>query len=81
MEPCTLFSVPVSYPYRNAAWSVFERFGVIEHADYGEAITCTFRCRATDADAFTKALSERTEGRVTAAVCGEGFYPFPVETE
>lgn len=81
MEPCALFSVPVAYPYRNAAWSVFERFGVLEHADYGEAITCAFRCREADADAFLKALSDRTEGRVTAVRTGEGYYPFPAETE
>ncbi len=78
MEPCTLFTVPVPYPFRNAAWSVFERFGVIEHTDYGEAIQCTFRCRKADADAFLKALSERTEGRITAKAQGEGFYPFPL---
>lgn len=78
MEPCTLFAVPVPYPYRNAAWSVFERFGVLEHADYGEAIQCTFRCRTADADAFLKALTERTEGRIAAVAQGEGFYPFPL---
>jgi uncharacterized YigZ family protein len=78
MEPCTLFAVPVPYPYRNAAWSVFERFGVLEHADYGEAIQCAFRCRTADADAFLKALTERTEGRIAAAAQGEGFYPFPL---
>lgn len=78
MEPCTLFAVPVPYPYRNAAWSVFERFGVLEHADYGEAIQCAFRCRTADADAFLKALTERTEGRIAATAQGEGFYPFPL---
>ncbi len=78
MEPCTLFAVPVPYPYRNAAWSVFERFGVLEHADYGEAIQCAFRCRTADADAFLKALTERTEGRIAAKAQGEGFYPFPL---
>ena len=46
MEPCTTFRVRVAYPYRNAVWSVFERFGAIESADYGEAITCRFRCRS-----------------------------------
>ena len=79
MEPCTLFAVPVAYPYRNAAWSVFERFGVIEKTAYGAAIDVTFRCRAADAEAFLKALSERTEGRVSAAASGEGMYPFPAE--
>ena len=78
MEPCTLFSAAVAYPYRNAAWSAFERFGTIEHTDYGEAITVSFRCRTTDADAFLTALSDRTEARVTAIKTGEGFYPFPV---
>ena len=79
MEPCTLFAVPVAYPYRNAAWSVFERFGVIEKTAYGAAIDVTFRCRAADADAFLEALSERTEGRIGAARTGEGMYPFPSE--
>ena len=78
MEPCMLFSAAVAYSYRNAAWSVFERFGTIEHTDYGEAITVSFRCRTTDADTFLTALSDRTEARVTAIKTGEGFYPFPV---
>ncbi len=77
MEPCTLFSVSVAYPFRNAAWSVFERFGAIESADYGEAITVSFRCRTAEADAFLKALSDRTEGRVKALCTGEGYYGFP----
>ncbi|MBQ5990991.1 MAG: YigZ family protein [Clostridia bacterium] len=78
MEPCALFSVSVAYPYRNAAWSVFERFGTIAHTDYGETITVSFRCRTSDANAFLTALSDRTEARVTAKMTGAGFYPFPV---
>ena len=78
MEPCTQFSVSVPYPYRNAVWSVFERFGAIEHAEYGEAITCAFRCRTKDADAFLNALTERTEGRVDAKKRGEGYFGFPM---
>ena len=78
MEPCTTFSVAMPYPYRNAAWSVFERFGLIESTDYGEAITCKFRCRSDEASAFLKALSDRTEGRVGAEPVGEGYYGFPI---
>ena len=78
MEPCTQFSVAVPYAFRNAVWSVFERFGAIERADYGESIRCAFRCRTSEADAFLKALTERTEGRITAAAQGEGYFGFPV---
>lgn len=78
MEPCTQFSVRVAYPYRNACWSVFERFGVIESADYGEAITVSFRCRTAEAEDFTKALSDRTEGRVEAERIGSEYFGFPV---
>ncbi|MBQ1820989.1 MAG: YigZ family protein [Clostridia bacterium] len=78
MEPCTTYSVLVPYPYRNAVWTVFDRFGTIEHADYGEAIACTFRCRTSDADAFLKALTERTEGRISAEATGEGAFGFPL---
>ena len=78
MEPCTTFSLRVPYPYRNAVWGVFDRFGVLEHADYAESIDCTFRCRTSLADVFLKALTERTEARVSAAPCGEGYYGFPV---
>ena len=81
MEPCTAFSVSVPYPYRNAVWSVFERFGVIEHTDYGETIVCRFRCRSVEADAFLKALTERTEGRVGASAVGEGYFGFPVSEQ
>ena len=77
MEPCTTFSVRFAYPYRNAVWSVFERFGAIESTDYGEAISCVFRCRTADVDAFLKALSDRTEGRVGAEPLGEGYFGFP----
>ena len=79
MEPCTAFSVRVAYPFRNAAWSVFERFGVLVSADYGEAIDCAFRCRSVEAEAFLKALSDRTEGRVTAEKRGEDYFGFPVK--
>ena len=79
MEPCTAFSARVPYPYRNAAWSVFERFGTVESADYGEAITVSFRCRSVDAEAFLSALTERTEGRVGAERTGEGYFGFPTE--
>jgi len=79
MEPCTTFSLRVPYPYRNAVWSVFERFGVLEHADYADQIGCTFRCRSTHADAFLKALTERTEARVSAEPCGEAYFGFPVK--
>ena len=78
MEPCTTFSVSVAYPYRNAAWSVFERCGVIESTDYGEKITCRFRCRSAETETFLKALSDRTEGRVTARAEGEDYFGFPV---
>lgn len=76
MEPCTTFSVSVPYAYRNAVWSVFERFGAIEHADYGADILCTFRCRTAEAEAFLKALSDRTEGRIEATPSGEGYFGF-----
>lgn len=81
MEPCLTFSTRFAYAYRNAVWSVFERFGAIESTDYGEAITCVFRCRKADADAFLKALSDRTEGRVTAEPIGECYFGFPATDE
>ena len=81
MEPCTTFSVRAAYPYRNAVWSVLERFGVIESTDYGEAIVCRFRCRSDEAETFLRALSERTEGRVSAEAIGEGYFGFPVTAE
>ena len=78
MEPCTTYAVRVPYPFRNAVWSVLERFGTIENAEYGEDILCTFRCRTSDANAFLTALSERTEGRITAEARGEGYFGFSV---
>ena len=81
MEPCTTFSVHVPYPYRNAVWSVFQRFGAIESTDYGAEITCAFRCRSAEADAFLKALSDRTEGRVGAEAIGEGYFGFPIQEQ
>ncbi len=81
MEPCTTFSVRAAYPYRNAVWSVLERFGVIESTDYGEAIVCRFRCRSDEAETFLRALSDRTEGRVSAEAIGEGYFGFPVTAE
>ena len=81
MEPCTTFCVVIPYPYRNAVFGVFERFGVIESTDYGEKITCTFRCRSAESDAFLKALSDRTEGRIGAEVLNEGYFGFPLTAQ
>ena len=79
MEPCTGFSMRVAYPYWNAVQSVTERFGAMEQINYGEAIDCVFRCKSERTDAFLKALTERTEARVTATPISEGYYGFPEE--
>lgn len=76
MQPCTGFSLHVAYPYWNAVQSVFDRFGAVEKADYGEAIDCLFRCRSDRTEAFLKALRERTEARVCAEAVDEGYYGF-----
>ena len=77
MLPCTGFRLRVEYPYWNGVQSVFERFGALEHAEYADAIDCVFRCRSDRADAFLKALTERTEARVSAEAFEEGYYGFP----
>jgi len=78
MEPCTTFRTVLPYPYRNAVFGVFERFGVIESTDYGAEITCLFRCRSAEAETFLKALSDRTEGRVGAEAIDGGYFGFPM---
>ena len=78
MEPCTTYLVRMPYPYRNAVFSVLERFGMIESSDYGAEITCTFRCKSACSDDFLKALSDRTEGRVGAEAIDEGYFGFPL---
>ena len=79
MLPTTGFRLRVQYPYWNAVQSVFERFGALEHADYSDAIDCVFRCRSDQADAFLKALSERTEARVGAEAFETGYFGFSEE--
>ncbi len=81
MEPCTTFRIVMPYPYRNAVFGVFERFGVIESTDYGAEITCAFRCRSAESDAFLKALSDRTEGRISATMISEGYFGFPLTAQ
>ncbi|MBR6039971.1 MAG: YigZ family protein [Clostridia bacterium] len=81
MEPCTTFRAVLPYPYRNAVFGVFERFGVIESTDYGADITCMFRCRSAESEAFLKALRDRTEGRITAEAVGEGYFGFPLNEQ
>ncbi len=81
MLPCTGFRLRVEYPYWNGVQSVFERFGALDHADYSDAIDCVFRCRSDRADAFLKALTERTEGRVQAHPFEEGYFGFEVSAE
>ena len=80
MLPCTGYRLRVAYPYWNAVQSVTERFGAIEHTEYSDAIDCVFRCRSDRAEAFLKALTERTEGRVSAEPFEEGYYGFSEET-
>lgn len=81
MLPCTGFRLRVEYPYWNGVQSVFERFGALDHADYSDAIDCVFRCRSDRAEAFLKALTERTEGRVQAHPFEEGYFGFEVSAE
>ena len=76
MLPCTGFRLRVEYPYWNGVQSVFARFGALERTDYSDAIDCVFRCRSDRADAFLKALTERTEARVAAEAFEEGYYGF-----
>lgn len=80
MLPTTGFRLRVQYPYWNAVQSVFERFGALEHADYSDAIDCVFRCRSDQADAFLKALTERTEARVCAEAFEQGYFGFSEES-
>ena len=79
MEPCTGFALQVAYPYWNAVQSVLERFGATESVNYGAQIDCLFRCKSEQTDAFLKALSERTEARVSAKAVSEGYFGFPEE--
>ncbi len=81
MLPCTGYRLHVDYPYWNAVQSVTERFGVLEHTEYSEAIDCIFRCRTDRTDAFLKALRERTEARVTAQAFEEGYFGFAEEQQ
>ena len=76
MLPCTGFRLRVEYPYWNGVQTVLNRFGAIERTDYSDAIDCVFRCRSDRADAFKKALCERTEARVSAEAFEEGYYGF-----
>lgn len=80
MLPCTGFRLHVAYPYWNGVQSVMDRFGALEHTTYSDAIYCVFRCRTDRADAFLKALSERTEARVSAEAFEEGYFGFPEES-
>ena len=77
MLPCTGFRLRVAYPYWNGVQSVLERFGATERTEYSDVIDCVFRCRSDRADAFLKALEERTEARVTAQAFEEGYFGFP----
>ncbi len=81
MEPCTVFSVHAAYPNWSAAQSVMERFGTVAHTEFSDAVTCRFFCRATDAERFLKALTERTEARVTAEAVGEEYFGFSITEE
>ncbi len=80
MLPCTGFRLRVAYPYWNGVQSVFERYGVLEHTNYSDSIDCIFRCRSERSYAFLKALTERTEGRVSAEAFEEGYFGFPEES-
>ena len=79
MLPCTAFSVTCAYPYWNTVSKLCEHHGRVEDVQFTDQVSCTVWVEQTKGDAFATALTERTEGRVTATPILEDCFPFPME--
>ncbi len=77
MLPCTAFSVEIPYPYWNSVRTLCEQHGRVDGISFAEAVRCTVWVEQEKADAFCRALTERTEGRIGAEAIGTDWFPFP----
>ena len=81
MLPCTAFFVQMNYSHWNTVQKLCERYGRIEKTEFTDTVQCTVWIEYTRADAFLKALTDRTEGRVTASPIREDCFPFPASED
>ena len=81
MLPCIAYRVCCAYPYWNSVKLLCDQHGRVEDVQYTEQICCTVWIERTKSDAFTSALTERTEGRVSAEAIREDCFPFPEEED
>lgn len=78
MLPCRSFSLCVPYPYWNTVKSICEQYGRIGETAFVQDVRCTVWVQETSADAFCRALTDRTEGRISAEPIGCDRFPFPI---
>ncbi len=81
MLPCTAFSVQMNYPYWNTVQKLCEQYGRIETTEFTDTVQCIVWIEHSRADAYLNALTDRTEGRVTASPIREDCFPFPASED
>ena len=79
MLPCVAFDVRCPYSYWNTVRMLCEQHGRVEDVAFAEAVRCTVWIRTERKDAFLRALTERTEGRIVPEAIMEDCFPFPLE--
>ncbi len=77
MLPCAAYSVRCPYPYWNTVKMLCEQHGRIESTTFTDIVESIVWVQQTQADVFCSALTERTEGRITACAVRADYFPFP----
>lgn len=78
MTPCDSYSVRCSYSLYNTVKACCERTGRIETSVFLENVEIIVWVEQTNRETFLKAITEESEGKVSAEYIRTDYFPFPV---
>ncbi|MEA4870726.1 MAG: YigZ family protein [Christensenella sp.] len=78
MQLCALISVDVSYPSYRALEPMIRAKGYDCQPDFGERVKLMLTLPSEEADAFSAAITERTDGAAIVEILGEILKPCPI---
>lgn len=80
MTLCDTCLCALEYSAKPRVEALIARFGgVIEHLEYGERLTVTYRLSSAERPAFEAALTDLTLGKSSPRVAEQGYHPLPAE--